>query len=212
MVKNPPAMRKTWVRSLGWKDALAKGMATHSSTLAWGIPWTKEPGWLQSMGWQRVGHDWATSTFKEKKKGKDDGKTSFKLYGSFFQRRKFIQISFSTLSLRNTLSYSFHKYLEKYIEKSRLFVCQLERFYFIWTVRFYFSWHPQDVLRPVSRGDMSICIFKQANVVFRLRCHHKVKFSWFRLTKYKTKFTLKTHQRDPLLWQKIITSKLSSLK
>ena len=50
MVKNPPAMRKTWVRSLGWKDPLAKGMATHSSTLAWGIPWTKEPGWLQSMG------------------------------------------------------------------------------------------------------------------------------------------------------------------
>ena len=202
MVKNPPAMRKTWVRSLGWKDPLEKGMATHSSTLAWGIPWTKEPGWLQSLGWKRVRHDWATFTFKEKRK--DDGKTSLKLYGRSppTPRRKFIQISFSTLSLRNSLSYSFHKYLEKYIEKSRLFVGQLERLYFIWTVRFYFSWHPQDLLRPVSRCHMSICMFKQANVVFRLRCPHKVKFSWFRLTKYETKSALKTHQGDPPLWQK----------
>ena len=56
-VKNPPAMRETWVRSLGWEDPLEEGMATHSSLLAWRIPWTEEPGGLQSTGSQRVGHD-----------------------------------------------------------------------------------------------------------------------------------------------------------
>ena len=55
--KNPPVMRETWIRSLGWKDPLEKGMATHSSVLIWRIPWTEEPGGLQSMGSQRVGHD-----------------------------------------------------------------------------------------------------------------------------------------------------------
>jgi len=50
MVKNPPAMLETWVRSLVWEDPLEKGMATHSSILAWRIPWTEEPGRLQSMG------------------------------------------------------------------------------------------------------------------------------------------------------------------
>ena len=52
----------TWVRSLGWEDPLEKEMATRSSTLAWKIPWTEEPGRLQSMGWQRVGrHNWVAS-------------------------------------------------------------------------------------------------------------------------------------------------------
>ena len=57
MVQNPPAMRETWVRSLGWEDALEKGMATHSNILVWRIPRTEEPGRLQSMGSQRVGHN-----------------------------------------------------------------------------------------------------------------------------------------------------------
>ena len=57
MVKNPPAMWETWVHSVGWEDPLEKGMATNSSILAWRIPWTKEPGGLQSMGLQRVGQD-----------------------------------------------------------------------------------------------------------------------------------------------------------
>ena len=57
MVKNVPAMRETWVRSLDWEDPLEEGMATHSSILTWRIPWTEEPGGLQSMGSQRVGHD-----------------------------------------------------------------------------------------------------------------------------------------------------------
>ena len=57
MVKCLPAMRETWVRSLVWEDPLEKGMATHSSILAWRIPWTEETGGLQSMGLQRVGHD-----------------------------------------------------------------------------------------------------------------------------------------------------------
>ena len=54
---------ETWVRSLGWKDPLEKEMATHSSIVAWRIPWTKEPDELQSMGLQRVGHNRATFTF-----------------------------------------------------------------------------------------------------------------------------------------------------
>ena len=58
--KNPPAMQETWVQSLGWEDPLEKGKATHSSILAWRIPWTEEPGRLQSTGSQRVGHDRAT--------------------------------------------------------------------------------------------------------------------------------------------------------
>ena len=57
MVKNLLAMQETWVQSLGQEDPLEKGMATHSSILAWRIPWTEESGGLQSMGSQRVGHD-----------------------------------------------------------------------------------------------------------------------------------------------------------
>ena len=57
LVKNPPAIQETWVWSLGWEDPLEKGKATHSSLLAWRIPWT-----VQSMGSQRVRHDWATCT------------------------------------------------------------------------------------------------------------------------------------------------------
>ena len=56
-VKNLPAVQKTWVRSLGGDDALEKEMATHLCILAWRILWTEKPGRLQSMGWQRVGHD-----------------------------------------------------------------------------------------------------------------------------------------------------------
>ena len=57
VVKHLPVMRETWIRSLGQEAPLEKDMATHSSTLAWRIPWTEEPGRLQSMGSQRVGHD-----------------------------------------------------------------------------------------------------------------------------------------------------------
>ena len=57
MVKQLPATSDTWVQSLGREDSLEKEMATHSSTLAWKIPWMEEPGRLQSMGLQRVGHD-----------------------------------------------------------------------------------------------------------------------------------------------------------
>ena len=57
MVKNLSTMRKTWVQSLGWEDLLEKGMEAHSSILTWRIPWTEEPGELQSMESQRVGHN-----------------------------------------------------------------------------------------------------------------------------------------------------------
>ena len=56
-VKNPPAMQEIRVRFSGWEDPLEKGMATHSSILAWRIPWTEDPGGPQSMGSQRVRHD-----------------------------------------------------------------------------------------------------------------------------------------------------------
>ena len=57
VVKHLPTMRKTRVQSLGWEDLLEEEMATHSSILAWRIPWMEEPGRLQNMGSQRVGHD-----------------------------------------------------------------------------------------------------------------------------------------------------------
>jgi len=59
VVKNPPAMQETQVWPLGWKDTLEEEMATHSSILAWEISWTEEIGGLQSMGLERVRHDWA---------------------------------------------------------------------------------------------------------------------------------------------------------
>jgi len=61
MVKSLPAVWETWVQSLGQEDPLEKEMATHSSIFAWKIPWMEEPGRLQSMRSQRVGHDRATS-------------------------------------------------------------------------------------------------------------------------------------------------------
>ena len=62
MVKRLPAMQETWVWSLGQEDPLEKEMETHSSILAWKIPWTEEPGGPQSMGSQKVGHNWVTNT------------------------------------------------------------------------------------------------------------------------------------------------------
>ena len=60
LVKNLPTMQETWVRSLAREDPLEEGMATHSSILSWKIPWTEEPGRLQSIGSQKVMHDWAS--------------------------------------------------------------------------------------------------------------------------------------------------------
>ena len=61
--KDLPAVQKTWVWSLDWEDPLGMGTATHSSVLAWTIPWAEDPGWLHSMGSQRVKHNWANFTF-----------------------------------------------------------------------------------------------------------------------------------------------------
>ena len=88
MVKNPHAMQETWVQSLGWEDPLEKGMATQSSTLAWRIPWTEEPGGLQSMGSQEM--DTVTNTFTSLG-GEDDLErdlSSFGLPGSTWLIRK----------------------------------------------------------------------------------------------------------------------------
>ena len=70
-IRNLPALWETQVWSLDREDSLEKGMATHSSILAWRIPQTEEPGGLQSMELQRVGHDWATNTFRWRWGGKD---------------------------------------------------------------------------------------------------------------------------------------------
>ena len=63
IVKNMPSIQEIWVQSLGWEDPLEKEMATHSSSLAWRVLWTEEPGRLQSTGLQRVVDDWVTNTF-----------------------------------------------------------------------------------------------------------------------------------------------------
>ena len=74
-VKNLPAVQETQVRSLGWEDPLEKEMATHSSILAWKMSLTEEPGGLQSMGSQRVGHHWATNTNQKNKSSNRKGQT-----------------------------------------------------------------------------------------------------------------------------------------
>ena len=58
-IKNPPVMWETWVQSLNQEETLEEGIVTHSSILAWRLPWTQEPGGLQFMGSQRVGHHWS---------------------------------------------------------------------------------------------------------------------------------------------------------
>ena len=70
-VKNSPAMQETWVPSLGWEDPLEEGVATHSSVLAWRIPWTEESGGLQSMGSQRVGHNGEMIIYINRKGSRD---------------------------------------------------------------------------------------------------------------------------------------------
>ena len=76
MVKNPPAMRETWVQSLGWEDPVEKEMATHSSILAWEILWTEEPGRLQSMGSQSDMTEQLSLVGKRNK----DGERAFKIF------------------------------------------------------------------------------------------------------------------------------------
>ena len=85
-VKNLPAIWETWTQSLGQEDPLEKGMATHSSILAWRIPWTEEPGGIQSMGSQSFQHDWATNTF------------TFQFFGGHVVNRVWLKGSFSICS------------------------------------------------------------------------------------------------------------------
>ena len=89
MVKNLPAVQETGIQSLGQEDPLEKGMATHSSILAWIMPWTEEPGGLQSTGSQRVGHNWATKTFTFTAHDKNCQFTFQKQWVTFQQSRGF---------------------------------------------------------------------------------------------------------------------------
>ena len=81
MVKNMYAMWENRVRSLGWEDPLEMEMATHSSNLAWRIPWTGEPGRLQSIGSQRVGHSRAQGQWKQNSVHQNSGSGAAKLRG-----------------------------------------------------------------------------------------------------------------------------------
>ena len=99
-------MQETWVRSLGWEDSLERGTATHSNILAWRIPWTKEPGMLQSMGSQRVGHNLGTKQNTKTRQAllnRCPGKFKFcflELSGIFFL--VFLIHSWLTLQMQNT--------------------------------------------------------------------------------------------------------------
>ena len=96
-IKRLPAMQETWVWSLGREDPLEKEMATHSSIVAWRIPWTEEPGGLQSMGLQRLRHDWVTSLILIPALSPSFLTSSqpLKFSLSFTSSRKFSQIPFS---------------------------------------------------------------------------------------------------------------------
>ena len=85
MVRSLPAARETQVQPLDWEDPLEKEMATHSRILAWKIPWTEEPGGLQSIGLQRIGHDWATSLYHYKWKIESE----FNNYWAYIQHKSF---------------------------------------------------------------------------------------------------------------------------
>ena len=82
MVKKPPAMQETQVQALGWDNLPEKGMATHSIILAWRIPWTEESGGLQSMGSERVRHDWGTNTHAQVNKSQKEEKK--KITGQYY--------------------------------------------------------------------------------------------------------------------------------
>ena len=89
-------MSETWVWSLGWEESLEKGLATHSSILDWRIPWTEEPGGLQSMGSQRGKHDWATFTLY-----KDHShQTGWKLLRVSVERRETWPTAWAAFSIR----------------------------------------------------------------------------------------------------------------
>ena len=118
MVKNLPEMQETWVRSLGWEDPLEEGMATHSSILAWRIPWTEKPGGLQSITSPRVGHDWVT---------KHNSTASFKFSCIFFQKGKRHENC-------RILSISDHKTLQDCLKRSS------RGHYSIWYLKKH-SWH-----------------------------------------------------------------------
>ena len=99
MVKNPPAMRDTWVRSLGWEDALEEDMATYPSILTWRIPCTEEPGYIRSMGSQRVRHSWLifsslqfTSLLQQITLG-ETGRTPSEAKGRFVFRHERLEFS-----------------------------------------------------------------------------------------------------------------------
>ena len=109
IAKNLLAMQETWVQSLGWEVTLEKGMTTHSSSLAWRIPWTEECGGLQSMGVQRVGHNWETNTFIFYFKEEEQVATeSLKLFylKNYHENKKYLYIKlFCILYIFQTMGY-----------------------------------------------------------------------------------------------------------
>ena len=105
-VKRLSMMRETRVRSLGWEDPLEKEMASHSSTIAWKIPWKEKPGRLQSMRSQRVGHDWATSRSRSRSRYPVWDSLHFLDLGGSFPFLSTLQ-KFSTMISSNIFSSTF---------------------------------------------------------------------------------------------------------
>ena len=111
MIKNLPAMQETWVRSLGWEDPLEKGVAAHSNILAWRIPWTEEPGGLQSMGSQEL--DTTEQLTQEKFHLSLSHKSNCFPYFHFFSQPdfQFLFTLYSSYSILNAICYAFRRIL-----------------------------------------------------------------------------------------------------
>ena len=129
VVKNPPVVQETRVWSLDCEDPLEEGMATHSSVLVWEIPWTEEPGGLQSIGSQRVRHDWRDNR-------SNSAVRQARVYGGCFYALYFIDLSDDFCSSRILfylfLFYNVHQYLPLlFLFKNFLGIYATLLFYFV---------------------------------------------------------------------------------
>ena len=152
-------MLETWVQFLGQEDPLEKEMATHFSSLAWKIPWTEEPGRLQSMGSQRVRHDWATSlslyfnaATQSTVKGREEAKG----------QRKFSMLKFPLTCLRTT---NFYFIIVQYLDFLKLFsygLCCSEHLFF----PFLHSFLIKKKIPTVKSLHQNIKIFKDLDIYY----------------------------------------------
>ena len=183
-VKHLPTMQEAWVQSLGWEDPLEKEMATHSSTLAWKISWTEEPGRLQSTGSQRVGHDWVTSLFITR------------LVIAFLPRSK--RLNFITAvsvysdfgAQENKICHCFHFFpsicQEVMVPDAMIFVFLMLSFKLAFSpssftfIKHLFSSSSLSAIRVVSSAYLKLLIFLLA-ILIPLELHPTRHFTWYPL-------------------------------